>query len=187
MFLASMLFSQEKKNVSEKDRMKPVLLVIDIQKQFKDFIPDRDREIGIYIMNAAIGLFRENGYPIVRVYHTDPKWGPEPGTEAFQFFDGVAVDSTDVMIIKNYPSSFKKTDLNKILKKMDRNTVFLCGLSSVGCVIATHFGAQDLDYNSFLIKEGIMSHNSRYTDSIEEIFEAIGYQALEVMLENAYK
>ena len=137
------------------------------------------------MINAAIDLFRKHQFPVIRVYHTDPQWGPEQGTPEFEFFDGVLVDSTDAMVIKNYPSSFKKTKLNEILKDMDRNTIFLCGLSSVGCVIATHFGAMDLDYNSFMIKDAIMSHNSEYTDSIEEIFEAIGYQALEVMLENA--
>ena len=187
MFVSIVKAQSGENDDAQNSRMRPVLIVIDIQNQFKDYIPERDRQIGIYMINASIELFRRYGYPVIRVYHSDPQWGPKPGSPEFQFFDGVMVDSSDVMVIKNYPSSFKKTELDKILKGMNRNTVFLCGLSAVGCVISTHFAAKDLDYKSFMIKDAIMSHVTKYTDSIEEMFDAVGYEAMEAMLENAEK
>ncbi len=42
-------------------------------------------------------------------------------------------------------SAFKHTGLNKILRERKCNILFLCGLSAVGCVLATYFGGKDLD------------------------------------------
>lgn len=66
-------------------------------------------------------------------------------------------------------------------------TLFLCGLSAVGCVLATYHGAMDLDFNAFMIKDALMSHNSSYTDFVEDIFNAVGMQAIALMLENVTK
>jgi len=139
------------------------------------------------MINAAIELFRENGFPIIRVYHIDPKEGPPPGTEAFEFPETVKIKPDDPKIIKNYPSAFKKTDLEKFLRENEYNTVFLCGLSAVGCVMATYWGANDLDLNAFMIKDALISHNSTYTDFVEDICETVTYTALKLMLENAEK
>jgi len=71
------------------------------------------------------------------------------------------------------------------LREKKCNTLFLCGLSSVGCVISTYFGARDLDFNTFLIKDAIMSHNTTYTRNIEEIFGAVNDEVVKLMLESA--
>jgi nicotinamidase-related amidase len=93
----------------------------------------------------------------------------------------------DPKVIKTYGNGFNKTDLEKVLRDKGANTLFLCGLSSVGCVLATWMGAQDLDFKAFLLKDAIMSHNADYTNQIEDIFSAIGYEVVEVMLDNAEK
>jgi nicotinamidase-related amidase len=168
-------------------RMKPALLVIDIQNAYLPFMSEEDKGIGMYMINAAIELFHENGFPVLRVYHTDPKEGPPPGNEAFEFPETVKIKPGDPKIIKNYPSAFKKTDLEKWLREKEYNTVFLCGLSAVGCVLATYWGANDLDFNAFMIKDALISHNSTYTDFVEDICETVTFSALELMLENAEK
>jgi nicotinamidase-related amidase len=167
--------------------MKPALLVIDIQNEYLPMVPEREKEVALYMINASIELFRENGFPIIRVYHFDLKYGPKPDTEAFEFPKSVPVKPEDPRIIKNYPNAFKKTDLEKVLRDKGCNTLFLCGLSAVGCVLATYHGAADLDFDVFMLKDALMSHNSAYTDSIEDIFAALGYDALKVMLENSQK
>lgn len=168
-------------------RMRPVLLVIDIQNQYLPMVPEREREVGMYMINAFIDLFRKYNFPVIRVYHTEPAVGPKQGTEAFEFPATVQIKSDDPMVVKNYGNSFNKTDLQKILQEKKCNTVFLCGLSSVGCVLATYFGANDLDYNAFMLKDAIMSHNSEYTNSIEDIFGALNYDTVDIMLVNAEK
>ena len=44
-----------------------------------------------------------------------------------------------------------------MLKEKGSNTLFLCGLSAVGCVLATKTGAQNNDYKAFIVKDAIMS------------------------------
>ena len=180
------ILAQDKDEAKSK-RMRPVLVVIDIQNQFLPSIPERDKEVGLYMINAFIDMFRKNGFPVIRVHHTDLANGPAQGSEGFQFPATVQVKSDDPMVIKNYTNSFKKTGLNQILQDKKCNTVFLCGLSAVGCVLATYFGAHELDYNAFMLKDAIMSHNSDYTDNVEDIFGAVNFETVKVMLENAEK
>ena len=122
-------------------KMKPALLVIDIQNQYLEYTDDDDREIPMYMINAAIALFREHGLPVIRVYHTNPEYGPEPGSEEFAFPESVVIEESDPKIVKNFPSAFTKTDLDKLLKEKECNTLYLCGLSAVGCVFATYHSA----------------------------------------------
>ena len=89
----------------------------------------------------------------------------------------------DAKVIKTYPDGFNKTDLDKIIKEKGSNTLFLCGLSAVVCVLATWIGAQNNDYTAFLVKDAIMSHNSDYTNHVEEMFDAVGYDVVKLIVE----
>jgi nicotinamidase-related amidase len=166
-------------------KMKPALLVIDIQNSYLPMIPEHERRIALEMINGAIWMFREHGYPIIQIYHTDPVFGPKVRTRDFKFPSSVRVKASDRKIVKNFPNAFKKTDLEKILDTKGCNTLFLCGLSAVGCVLATHFAAKDLDYTSFMIKGALMSHDSQYTKFVEHVFETVGWTALKTMLECA--
>ena len=61
----------------------------------------------------------------------------------------------------------------------------LCGLSATGCVLATYFDAVGRDYRTFMVKNGLISHDSELTDGVEEITRAVGYGAIDYMLLNA--
>ncbi len=171
----------------EQKHMKPVLLVIDIQNKYIPYMSEGDRKFGLEMINYAIMLFRQNGFPIIRVYHTDPEWGPKPDTEDFEFPETVTIKDEDAKIIKNYASAFKKTELEKLIREQGYNTLFLCGLSAVGCVLATYHSAKDLDLNVFMVKDALLSHNSTYTDFVEEVFDTVSLTTLKVMLEYTQK
>ncbi|NQU28508.1 MAG: isochorismatase family protein [Candidatus Marinimicrobia bacterium] len=164
--------------------MKPALLVIDIQNVYLDWMSQEDQDRVFQYINASIKIFRDAGLPIIRVYNTDPDYGPPQGTEEFEFTEKVPMLPDDPMVIKNYANGFKKTDLQKFLKKNDVNTLFLCGLSATGCVLATYHGAKDLDYETFMIKNALLSPKVNYTKSVEEIFDAMPYSALRLLINN---
>ena len=166
------------------DPMKPALLVIDIQNVYLDWMSQEDQDRVFQYINASIKIFRDAGLPIIRVYNTDPDYGPAKGTEEFEFTDKVPMLPDDPMVIKNYANGFKKTNLQKILKKNDVNTLFMCGLSATGCVLATYHGAKDLDYETFMIKNALLSPKVKYTKSVEEIFDAMPYSALRLLINN---
>jgi nicotinamidase-related amidase len=178
-------FSQDQKE--QKTQIKPALLVIDIQNAYLKMIPEREKEVAMSNINSYIELFRSHGYPIIRIYHFSKEYGPQPGTDQFEFPTSVLIKPDDSKVIKTYPDGFNKTELDKVIKEKGSNTLFLCGLSAVGCVLATWIGAQNYDYKAFLIKDAIMSHNSEYTNNIEEMFDAVSYDVVKLILENSVK
>ncbi len=165
--------------------MRPALVVMDVQNVWLPYMDEKETKTGLEYINHVIALFRDNGYPVIRVYHTDLERGPAPGTEAFEFPKTVAVRDDDPKVVKNYGSAFKKTDLDRILKEKGVNTVFLVGLSAVGCVLATYHGADDLDYDVYMVKHALISHDATLTKSVYEICSTISYGPLKLLLETA--
>ena len=129
-------FSQDQKE-QVKTQFKPALLVIDIQNAYLEMIPEREKEVALLYINGLIELFRNHDYPIIRIYHFSEEFGPKPDTEEFEFPTSVMIKSEDPKVVKTYGDGFNKTDLDKIIKMSGSNTLFLCGLSATGCVLAT--------------------------------------------------
>ena len=167
--------------------IRPALIVIDLQNQFLPMMDQEGKDFTFYVINAYIDGFRSAGLPIVRIYHSDKTAGPFPGTPEFEFPEDIHILPDDPKVIKTYGDGFNKTDLEKVLRDLKVNTVFLCGLSATGCVLSTYIGARNHDFKAFLIKDGMLSHKKDYTEQIEIIFDAVGYEVVEVMLENAEK
>lgn len=161
----------------------PALLVIDVQNAYLPYMDEKDKKMAMEGINYYIQLFRANGFPVIRVYHTDPAQGwPKPGSEEFQFPKTVAVREDDPMVVKNYGNAFRKTELDKLLKEKGRNTLFLCGLSAVGCVLATYHGAMDHDYEVFMCRQALISHDAALTKAVQEFCQTIDYAALKLVL-----
>jgi nicotinamidase-related amidase len=179
----SLLSQENNEKKPEKNEMKPALVVIDIQNEFLKYMSS-DKDMAMEMINWAIWVARQNDIPVIRVYHTDPESGPEPGSEAFAFPKTIQIKDDDPKVIKNYPDGFKKTDLDKILTEKGCNTLFLCGLSATGCVLATYHGAMDLDYNVFMLRDAIISHDHQLTDAVEKICESVSLETFNFMMKN---
>ncbi|MFH1681820.1 MAG: isochorismatase family protein [Candidatus Eisenbacteria bacterium] len=162
--------------------VKPALLVVDIQNEYIPMMDETERDAALRMINGAIWQFRQFERPVIRVYHTDPQWGPEPGSEGFEFPKSVIVREDDPKVVKNYPSAFTKTDLDRILKELDANAVFICGLSATACVLATYFGALDHEYDAFLIDGAIMSDDAAHTETVKDIVNSVDWAGLELIL-----
>ena len=186
LLLSGAAFSQDKPEKT-KEPIKPALLVIDIQNAFLPMIPEQEKMIAMEYINGLIDLFRKNGYPVFRIYQFSEEYGVKPGTPGFEFPETVRVLPTDPKVVKNYGDGFNKTDLDKIIRETGSNTLFLCGLSAVGCVLATKTGAENHDYKAFMVKNAIMSHNSEYTKNVEIMFDAVSYDVVQLLIENAAK
>ncbi|MDD4857305.1 MAG: isochorismatase family protein, partial [Candidatus Krumholzibacteria bacterium] len=108
--------------------------------------------------------------------------GPKPGTEPFEFPKTVDIKDDDPMIIKNYPSSFTKTDLEKVLRDDGCNAVFLCGLSATGCVLATYYGALDRDLVAVMVERALLSPDVLYTRVVEDFCTSMTLEKVEETL-----
>jgi nicotinamidase-related amidase len=155
--------------------MKPVLLVIDVQNFVLDMYPGYSDSVAKHAktMNDAIALFRRRGLSIVVVYHEDRELGPRPGTRAFAFHESIEVRDSDPRVVKNYPNGFNKTELADMLKRMGCDTVFIVGLSAVGCAMATYHGAIDLDLEPYFVHDGVAADTEEHVRMAEEICRTI--------------
>lgn len=171
----------------EKKEMKPALLIIDTQNAFMPMMSKEDHERAIQMMNYSLMIFRQLNLPVIRVYHSSAEYGVTQGTPGFEYPDSIQIKQEDLRVIKTYPSSFVKTDLDSLLKARDINTLFLCGLSSVGCVLATYMDAFSYDYQAFMIKDAMLSHDAAYTNQIEGIFSALDLETVMYLLQVAVR
>ena len=183
MLIIPFCFAGEK----EKEGMNPALLVIDIQQAYQGYMDEADLKYGPATINWTMDLFHRYNCPVIRIYHQSAEGWPDQDSTAFQFLENIMVKETDPKIVKHYPNGFKKTELEKSLRDHGINTVFVCGYNAVGCVLATYYGAKDLDFDAFTVKDGMISHRTRYTRSVEDFTEAVGYDAIEVMLKTVTK
>ena len=164
--------------------IKAALLVIDVQKCYIESMDQSAINRPIEMINGAIWLFNNQKLPIIYVYHEDQNNGPKADADEFRFIDKIAVPDDATKVIKHYGNAFNKTELDKKLKELGCNTLFLCGLSATGCVMATYIGAGDLDYNVYTIKDALMSPDKEKTKMMEDVFDTIGIQAMALMLIN---
>jgi nicotinamidase-related amidase len=162
--------------------MKPALLVIDVQNAFFPYMAEEHRKIAPFIINLAIDLFRVRKLPLFSIYHTDPLRGPSPDSHEFAYDPAIKITSDDIRIVKNFPNSFNHTQLERLLHDAGCDTVFLCGLSSTGCVLATYFGAKDLGLKTFLIKDALLGPRVAYTDCVENICDSVNVNVLQEIL-----
>lgn len=162
--------------------VKAALLVIDVQNAYMPYMNEPDPKAIFDRINWTIAMFRQFDLPVIRVYHSDPQWGTEVGTDAFQFDSAVSVKENDPKVVKHYPSAFRKTDLHQLLKDKGVNTLFLTGLSATGCVMATYWGAIGLDYDVFLVRDNLFSGNAVHTKQVQEILQSVSHGALKIIL-----
>lgn len=170
----------------ERQELKPVLVVMDVQNIWMPDMAEEDRSSAPQKINELIALFREFGHPVIRVYHSDPKRGPEPNTEPFEFPASIAVTDDDPEVVKSHASAFTKTDLERILLEDGRNIVFICGLSATGCALATYFGAMDREFMAVMVEGTLLSHNASYTRVIEDICTSMTIEEVRETLEDPF-
>lgn len=183
----AIIFAFNLSNAQEdnKKELKPALLVLDVQNAFISMMDETDKDLAIQHINWAIWLFEKYDLPIIRIYHQNKAGKPVEDSEEFKFIDEINIKEDYPMVIKHYGNAFTKTDLDKILKEKGVNTVFLCGLSATGCVLATKVGADDHDYKSFLIKKALLSPNANHTDVVEEFMSTMNLESIMFLFEHA--
>lgn len=185
--ICALLFSHaHSQNEPKSTKMKPALIIIDIQNEFIPRMAEQEKKYVFDVINGSIWFFRQNNMPIIRIYHSDLRWGPSEEDEGFNYPKSVIINESDIKLIKHFPSAFTKTNLDSTLQKLDCNTLFLCGLSATACVLATYFGGQEYGYQTFLIKDGVMSHNPLYTNEINDICESLNYESMMYFLQMSH-
>jgi nicotinamidase-related amidase len=165
--------------------MKLALMVIDMQKEFYVGQTKEQMDRATEYINYVIPMFEKRGLPIIWVQDKDEGGGVVPGTEGFEFIDSLKPKADAIRIHKTYGNSFNKTDVDKILKENDIDTIVMTGFCAEFCVLSTYRGAKDLDYFPVILKNGIASTEEAHKEFVEKISETITCGVLEKLLSSA--
>ena len=143
------------------------LLVIDIQN---DYFPGGAMELeGADAAGgkaaAAIAKFRKQGDPVIHVRHLSVRPGSTfflPGTKGAEIHSLVAPQGGESVIEKNFPNSFRNTELKATLEKLQVNNLVVAGMMTHMCVDASVRHAADLGYKITLLGDACATRAQSY-------------------------
>jgi nicotinamidase-related amidase len=145
------------------------LLIIDIQN---DYFPGGPMELeGADAAAAqaarALARFREKGRPIFHVRHLSVRPGSTfflPGTLGAEIHTSVRPLPGETVIEKNFPNSFRKTNLQEQLEGIQVKNLVVAGMMTHMCVDATVRQAADLGYKLTLLADACATRAQKFAD-----------------------
>jgi nicotinamidase-related amidase len=140
------------------NEMDACLILVDLQN---DYFIGGNMEL-VNIVQAAenaqrlLEKFRNKNLPIIHIQHISAR--PEatfflPNTKGGEINDMVSPLGDERIVKKNYPNSFRDTDLLEILKKTEKDTVVICGAMSHMCIDATTRAAFDYGFDCVVVED----------------------------------
>lgn len=149
------------------------LVLIDIQN---DYFTGGKMEL--FLMeeasaNAALLLtfFRERNWPIVHIQHLSTRAGASffiPDSIGAEIHPSVFPQKDEPIIQKNFPNSFRKTNLFEILKAQEIEELVICGAMTHICIDTTTRAAFDLGYPVTLIHDACATRDLMFNGQLVE-------------------
>jgi nicotinamidase-related amidase len=134
------------------------LLIIDIQN---DYFPGGKMELeGAEAAGRraaeALAAFRAKGMPVFHVRHLSTRPGAGffvPGTEGVEFHASARPAQGEPVVEKNFPNSFRGTDLKERLERAGIKQLVVAGMMTHMCVDASVRQAFDLGFRVTLLAD----------------------------------
>jgi nicotinamidase-related amidase len=149
--------------------VKTTLLLIDIQQ---DYFPggamalDGANEAS-HRAQALLAAFREKAFPIVHIQHIATKPGATfflPNTPGAEFHASVRPLSTETVVQKHFPNSFRETTLRELIAAASETRLIIAGMMSHMCVDSTTRAAADLGYSMQLAHDACATKSLTFGD-----------------------
>ena len=118
--------------------------------------------------NAAkvIEKARAEGDVVIHVRHefTNPD-APffVPGTDGVEINPVVRPAGAEAVILKNYPNSFRETELKQMLDESGVEEVVVVGAMSHMCIAATARAAKDFGYNTVVVHDACATRDVEFS------------------------
>lgn len=149
--------------------MKSALILIDIQN---DYFPGGKMEL-VGAENAGknagslLDAARKSGILIIHVQHLSTR--PDapffiPETQGVMIHNLVKPLPGEIVVQKNYPNSFRETNLQEILTKAGVENLVIGGMMTHMCVDATVRAAADLGYQCMLASDACATRDLVWED-----------------------
>jgi nicotinamidase-related amidase len=143
------------------------LLIIDIQN---DYFPGGKMELegaepAAANARRALSAFREKKLPVFHVQHLSTRPGSTffiPGTTGAQIHAAVKPQGTEQVVQKNFPNSFRATQLESALKASGVKELVVAGMMTHMCVDASVRQAADLGYKVTLLADACATRSQSF-------------------------
>ena len=138
--------------------MSKALMIIDVQN---DYFPGGKKELvnSEYAAKKAAELLnhaRKSGMKVIHVKHISEYPGATfflPGTEGSEIHESVKPLDGEKIVVKNFPNSFRSTDLDCYLHTNGIKEIVFCGMMSHMCVDSGVRAAKDYGYDCTLVHD----------------------------------
>ncbi len=163
---------------------KMAMVVVDPQRKFSLPVPDwKDRmESAVEAINRFAGIFRSHGAPVIFVGFVGPSHCGYEGDDGDEWLPGLAVEDSDIIVLKEHMNCFKETDLEKILADNGIDSILFAGMLTEFCVITTYFGAGERGISPYLGKDATIPYNQEGNKAAEVICRVVSADVLERFL-----
>jgi nicotinamidase-related amidase len=128
---------------------KSVLLVVDVQVNVVRGAWEGARVVGNVAL--AVDRARAQGVPVIWVQHGDEDL--VKGSPEWQWVPELVPATGELLIHKNFNSSFEHTGLDGELSKLGASHIVLAGCATNWCIRATAYAALERGYDLTLVKD----------------------------------
>ncbi|MFT5253991.1 MAG: nicotinamidase-related amidase [Flavobacteriales bacterium] len=137
--------------------MSKALIIIDIQN---DYFENGAMEL-VGALEASekakqvLSNFRDSNLPIIHIQHLASAGGTFflPNTSGQEIHKNVTPLSGEKLIVKNYPNSFRETELLDYLQSISSTELVFVGMMTHMCIDATVRAAKDYNFECTLISD----------------------------------
>lgn len=135
---------------------KRAVIVVDLQNEYLPSGQLPLHRLKSAVDNAArvIAAARAQAWPVFHIRHEQPD-APYfvPGSAGVAIIDDVAPTEGETIIVKNYPSAFRHTNLESLLRTAKIEEVVIAGAMSHMCIAATGRAASDLGFATIVVHD----------------------------------
>jgi nicotinamidase-related amidase len=143
------------------------LVIVDIQN---DYFPGGAMELegadaAAAKAAAAVARFRKDGLPVIHVRHLSVRPGATfflPGTRGAEIHAAVQPAPGETVVEKNFPNSFRNTNLKEVLEKQGIKDLVVAGMMTHMCVDASVRHGADLGYKVTLLGDACATRAQSY-------------------------
>ena len=145
---------------------KTALLVIDVQNEYFDGKwPVPDGTMALQKIEQAIDASQTAGATVVYVQHAvlQPERGIFiPGSHGFELHPRLHPRANDQRVVKNYPGSFSKTDLENTLRQRGIDTIVISGYMTHMCCDTTAREGFQRDFRVLFLNDATATRDGQH-------------------------
>lgn len=140
------------------------LILIDIQNDYfeggaNSLVGSTDASLNAQMI---LTRYRNKNLPIIHIKHLSTRPGSTffiPNTKGAEIHQNVTPIPGEKVVIKNYPNSFRDTELLDYLRANSITDLTICGMMTHVCVDSTVRAAKDFGFNCTVISDACATKN----------------------------